>query len=161
MRPLEMQAEKAGHAPVGGLDAGADGRRRDLRRVGDQRRQERRRAELRMRLADRLDALERGPVVEHDAAAAIDLQVDEAGRQHAGARLRDLGGIGRLVAFHDRLDQPVAHHQHGVAQPELAVEDPGCREGETVAHSVSVTLRRFGGWSGLSPSRTAKASTKE
>ena len=57
-------------------------------RVGDQRRQQRRRAERRMRRADRADRLDVGLVVEHDPAAAIDLQVDEARRKHAAARPR-------------------------------------------------------------------------
>ena len=82
MRPFEMQPGKAGHLAPRRLDAGGDHRRGDFRRVGDQRRQQRGGAEGRVRPADRLDALDIWMVVEHDAAAAIDLQVDEAGREH-------------------------------------------------------------------------------
>ena len=47
------------------------------------------------------------------------------------------------VSRDDRLDHAVAHEQRGVVVPDLAVEDPGAGEGEAVAHSVSVTLRRL------------------
>ena len=60
VRAFEMQAEEARHLLPRRLDAGGDGRSRDLRRVGDQRRQQRRRAERRMRRADRPDALDVG-----------------------------------------------------------------------------------------------------
>ena len=60
----------------------------------------------------------------------------------------------------DRLDHAVAHDQGGVVVPGVAVEDAGAGKGEALAHSVSVTLRRFGGWSGLRPRWRAKASTK-
>jgi hypothetical protein len=45
--------------------------------------------------------------------------------------------------------------------PGIAIEDPGADESEAVDHTVSVTLRKFGGSSGFSPRWRAKASTKE
>ena len=82
MRPFEMQPCEAGHLAPSRLDAGGDHRRCDFRRVCDQRRQQGGGAERRVRPANRLDAFDIWVVVQHDAAAAIDLQVDEAGREH-------------------------------------------------------------------------------
>ena len=161
MRPLQMQAEEPRYPHVGRPCAGSDGGGRGLRRIGYQRRQQRRGAELRMRPADGLYGFQSRCSLNMNAAAAIDLQVDEARHQHAGARFGDLCRVGRLVALHHRFHEPVAHHHHGIAQPEFAIEDPRRGKGETVAHSVSVTLRRLGGRSGSRPRRTANASTNE
>ena len=160
MRPFEMQAEKTGHFFPGGPGAGGDGHGGDRRRVGDQRRQQRRGAERRMCPADGFDRGDVGMVVEHDAAAAIDLDVDEAWDQQAGAGL-DLGHAGRNGAIgQNGLDQAFVDDESRIVMPVGAIEDAGASEGETVAHRVSVTLRRLRGASGSRPRWRAKASTK-
>src|SRR5688572_1919829 len=112
-----------------------------------------------MRPADRLDAFGAGMVVEHDAATAIHLQVDEAGRQHI-AGLDDLRAGRNLVPRDDSFYRVTAKDERGILMPAFAVEDLLGEEGKHVAHIVSVTLRRCGGWSGFSPRCRAKASTK-
>ena len=55
---------------------------------------------------------------------------------------------------------PPSHDQRGIVVPVLAVEDAGAGEGETVAHMVSVTLRRLRRLVRIEPAMRAKASTK-
>ncbi len=81
---FEVQAE---HAVI----AGSRARRRDgglrlLPGIGDQRRQARRRAIAPMRARDGPHAFRCRIIVEQNPAAAIDLEVDEAGRQQGAVR---------------------------------------------------------------------------
>lgn len=78
MRAFEMQAEETRHAFRLRLAAGLDGPRGDLVGIGDQRRQQRRRAELGVRGADLPEARYRRFFVQQHAAAAVHLQVYEA-----------------------------------------------------------------------------------
>ena len=57
-----------------------------LGRIGDQRRQQRRRAKAAMRGGDGANSVRRRLVVEQHIAAAIDLHVDEAGREPGAVR---------------------------------------------------------------------------
>ena len=127
--PFEMQPGKAGHLAPRRLDAGGDRGSSDFRRVGDQRRQQRGGAEGRMRPADRLDALDIWMIVEHDAAAAIDLQVDKAGGEHV-AGVDGFRAFRNFPARNDRLDDAAANDQRGVLMPGFAVEDALGGKGE-------------------------------
>ena len=157
VRPLEVQPEEAGHALGGGGDPRLHRRAGDLGRVGDQRRQEPGRPEPRMRGADGADAVEVGVVVQHHPAAAVHLQVDEPRRQHPAAEPHPRAG-GRLVRRHDRRHAAVLDQERGSRVQPRPVEDRGAFEDRR--HSVSVTLRRWGGVSGLNPRRRASASMK-
>ena len=84
-------AEQAGGAP-GGADGGSGGLG-DLGGVGDERGEEPGGAEAAVRGKDRGDALGRGIGVEQHPAAAVHLQVDEAGADDAG----DGPGVRRRV----------------------------------------------------------------
>ena len=88
-----MQAENA--VPAGDRASRRDGGPHLLARIGDQGRQARRRAEATVRPGNGAHAVGGRLIVEENAAAAIDLQIDEArGQESAGrkARLRPIGG---------------------------------------------------------------------
>ena len=159
MRAFEMQPEKARDVLPGSLGSGGDGLGGDLGRIGDQRRQQRSRAERHMRPADRADGVDVAMVVQHDAAAAIDLQVDEAGRQHAAVQFHDRHAGRHGPSRNDLGDVSAFDDQRGVLAPNLAVEYRRPRKCPPRRHTVSVTLRRLRGSSGLKPRRRANAST--
>jgi hypothetical protein len=93
--------EKAGNVVSRCRDASLDGGFGYLGRVRDQRRQQRGRAETGMRCADPADAVNIRLFVEQNAAAAIDLQIDETGDQHRPSRIFDRHFSGQLFADHD------------------------------------------------------------
>ena len=111
-----------------------------------------------MGLRDGPDALDAAHVVEENAAAAIDLHVDEAGREKPSHRPALDAGAEILLLGHGAnaavLDDDGAAVEH--VRP---VEDPGTGQGN--GHQrVSVTLRRRGGLSGLRPRPKAVAFTR-
>src|SRR5688572_10446784 len=122
MRPFEMQPGEARHLLARRLDAGRDHSPGDLGGIRDQRRQTRSAAEGRMRPADRLDSLDIRMIVEHDAAAAIDLRVDEAGGKHV-AVLDYLRAGRNLVPRADSFYRITANDERGILMPGFAVED--------------------------------------
>ena len=81
-----------------------------------------------MRPADRLDAFDDRVVVEHDAAAAIDLEIDEAGRENV-AGLDDCRAGRNFAARNDCLDHTAANDERGILMPGFAVEDALARQG--------------------------------
>ena len=87
---FQMQAENP--VPAGGRARRRDGGPHLLARVGDQGRQARRRAEAAVRPGDGAHAVGCRLIVEQNAAAAIDLQIDEAGGEE------DAGREARLTA---------------------------------------------------------------
>src|SRR5690606_22800308 len=96
---------------------------------------------------------------EQHPTRAIDLKIDKPGHQHA-ARQHDPLGIGRnLAGTDDAAHRPVGGKKRPPLVPDLAVEDRHSRYRKR-AHSVAVTLRRWGGLSGLKPRRRASASMK-
>ena len=99
-------------------------------------------------------------IVEHDAAAAVHLEVDEARRDQAAAEVDRLHAGRQRTARDDGLDAFAIDHQRRVVVPRQPVEDARAGECEAPVHSVSVTLRRLGGASGSRPRWRAKASTK-
>ena len=108
-----------------------------------------------MGLRDGPDALDGAHVVEEHAAAAIDLHVDEARREQAldraalDARRRDRSPATRRdAAVLDDDRAAVAHARR---------RRPGAGE-RNASSRVSVTLLRWGGWSGLRPRRQRRAS---
>ena len=154
--PFQMDAEcRRGPTPC--LARRGDGGGHHLRRVGHERRQQADGTVFAMRGGDAGDALGCRVIVEQDAAAAIDLHVDIAGRKQAAAEIprravRSLGvrdDCGDALAFDD---------DRVVVEKTFAVEDP--RAGQNDHQTVSVTLRRLRGRSGSRPSRSASASAR-
>ena len=129
-RPLEVDAGDARHACVDRLAHGGDRRRhagsgRSVMKVGS-------RAVEPCSAMGLREQAERGRVralVEQDAAAAIDLRVDEAGRQHA-ARQLDSARHRPGPATAARRPRSWRRRRDGVAVEEaLAGEDPGSGRG--------------------------------
>ena len=109
-RPLDVEPEHARHAGVArradGRGGGGD------RRVGraDQRRQERRGAEGAVGGGDRRDPFRGRLVLEQDVAAAVDLEVDQAGRRERAVQLDALGAP-RDLRVGDDVHDPLARHE--------------------------------------------------
>ena len=125
MRPFQMQADKAGHARIGCRHACGDGLDIDLGRVGDQRGQQGGGAELRMSRADGADGIKRRGIVEQHPAATIDLQVDEAGHNHAAIELQALGMVRNFRPGNDAGDIAELDQQRRIVGPALAIKDAG------------------------------------
>ncbi|MNE66264.1 hypothetical protein D3C80_1618030 [compost metagenome] len=87
---FDVDAQHAGHALKHGLFDGVDGAVDHRQVVADQSRQEAGGAEAPMRGADAGDGLDRGRIVEQDAAAAVDLGVDIAGDQEVAVQIAAL-----------------------------------------------------------------------
>ncbi len=158
-RPFEMDAEAAERRAGDRLLDRGDRLGGDLRRIRDQGRQQRRGAEAGMRIADRAHALRGRRIVEQHAAAAIDLRIDEARRQHAA-----LQTMHRQVARHHCLrhhveDARAVDHDGVLRAPLGAVEDLRACDREPGHHKVSVTFLRRGGVSGSKPRARAIRST--
>ena len=118
--------------------AARDRRRMPSRPVGDEGRQHRRRAVAahgpRQRRDERVGL---GRRVEQHAAAAIDLRIDEAGRQHAAAELDDRACEGMSATGTMRRDAPSADQGGWPSSESFAGEDPGAGEGRAVAIRAS------------------------
>ena len=158
MRPFQMDAGEARNFRPGRLDARLDRIARHVARVGDQRRQYRGGAEPHVRGTDRADRLDARPVIEQDAAAAIDLQVDEARYEHRAGAFRQHCPGRHVVAPDDPFHLAVVDHECGMVVPACAVENASPGDCVALRHTVSVTLRRRAGASGLRPLRRDSAS---
>ena len=83
-----------------------------IARIGDQCRQARRGAKTAVRPGDGAHALGRRPIVEQDAAAAVDLQIDEPGSQRRAGRKACLRPIGRELRPRRKPDDAAVPDQH-------------------------------------------------
>lgn len=113
-----------------------------------------------MRRANLPDAFEGRLFVQKSAAAAIHLQIDEAGNEQQAARVDDLAAEGHASRRRDRLHVPRIDDEGGAVVPVDAVENPRSGDRLLRCHRVSVTFLRFSGASGLSPRERDQASTK-
>jgi hypothetical protein len=147
-----MQADDAA-VGLDGFDRAVDRRCSRSRDVGDQRRQHGGRAVGAVSFGDDVHRIRRRRVVEHAAAAAVHLRIDEAGRQNAAVERDVLGGIGGVVRRGYCLDTAVDRDEDAVLVEPLAVEDAGAAKDRIGHHIVSVTLRRLAGLSGSKPLR--------
>ena len=155
-RALDVNAERAGDLRLERRAGGGNGLAHVLARIGDEGRHEAGGAIGPVRPADRRDAFRRALVVEEHAAAAIDLDIDEARRQQT----RDAphrGAGGNVGVGHHSGDLPVGDHDGAAIDDVRAVEDAGAGEGNG-HHRVSVTFIRCGGWSGSFPRARDSAS---
>ena len=130
-RPFQVQAEN----PVAAADGASrrDGGPHLLARIGDQGRQARRRAKAAVRAGNGAHAVGGRLIVEQNAAAAIDLQIDEArGQEGAGRkpRLRPIGG--NLAPGPKSDDAPVPDQHRGFGMPAMAVKNAVRQDGMPV-----------------------------
>jgi hypothetical protein len=125
--------------------------------VADQGRQQSGRAEAAMRRGDATHAVHIRRVVEQHPAAAIDLAVDESGRQHAPAEIVTLRFAHARIGIADDRGDVRAVDQHGKARSETGVGQHAAVDQGGWHQTVSVTLRRCGGTSGLRPRRSDSA----
>ena len=102
--------------------------------------------------------VDRGVIVEHHPAAAIDLKIDQPRRDHAALQPRDLGAFRHIR--HDADDAPPLDQQRLARDPGPAVENLG-PEISAQRHTVSVTFLRWRGASGLMPRSAATSLTME
>lgn len=126
--------------------------------IADQRRQHRGGTEAAVRLRDGPQRRHVRRVVEQRAAATIDLHIDEAGQQPATAQINLLGGLAQLrrCIGQQRADAAVLDHHRQIIAEFVAGKDAGIAQ-DRCHHTVSVTLFRCGGRSGLKPRRSASA----
>ena len=119
-----------------------------------------------MRAADLDDRIDARIIVEQHAAAAVDLRVDESGHEPLAFEIVDaLLAVARAAAC--ALGLPLLMAVHGLDTPGVEHDDAAffeARIGQHAAvdqrqahHSVSVTLLRCGGLSGLKPRAKASA----
>src|SRR6185437_1724091 len=95
-------------------------------------------------------------IIEQDTAASVDLAIDEAGQQDPARQVVDFGV--RRGARRKFQNPAVLDDHRGVVAPALRREH-AC-VGERGGHqTVSVTLARWGGWSGSRPRAIASAFT--
>ena len=162
-RPFEMDAEHARLRSHGGLHRRERGAHL-LRRVADQRRQQRRScrtADARRRCAAM--PRRRRRVVEQHIAAAVDLHVDEARRQPSARRQlvdRASPPAARAAA---RSRDALALDQHRAgrdARPCRRTRSRRRRRAVCVGHRVRVTFCRWRGRSTSMPSRSASCTSK-
>ena len=157
-RSLEMNPENPRHRSDRGFRGGTRGTHL-LHSVADQGRQQRRRAEAAMRGDDRGDPLHGRRVVEQDVAAAIDLDIDKAGRQPGTVRQPADRQRARQVTRQDQGADPAAFDDDGVVTvQDRAIEHRigGDRVRSGAFHRVRVTFCRWRGRSGSMPSRSAR-----
>jgi hypothetical protein len=81
-----------------------------------------------MRGADAADRSDRRRVVQHDTAAAIDLEIDEARRQESTGEVDDFHASRKGIVGNDRFDDAVGDEQRLAVVPILAVEDAGAAD---------------------------------
>ncbi|CUX23287.1 hypothetical protein AGR7B_Cc270066 [Agrobacterium deltaense RV3] len=160
MRPFEVQAEKAGHPCLVGGDAGFGGFGCDIRPVGDECDHQRCGTELRMGRADAGDAFHIRLVIEHHAAAAIDLKVDEAWRNEQSFRVDDFGVCWHGYAVNNVGNVAITGHERFAIVPRGAIENAGADKCLAAAHWVSVTFFNATGASGLKPRARDNCSMK-
>ena len=157
-RPLQVDAK---HARIA-IDQHRDGRDRSarlVRRIADEGGQKARRSKLAVRGRDRRDARLRRRVIEQHVAAAIDLQVDEAGREPCPVGQRaDRHGRRHVRPRHDAGDMSVLDHDSGIAMHDHAVKDVvgGNRMPGRCVHRVRVIFCKCRGRSTSVPRRSAR-----
>ncbi len=119
--PLDMHAERTGHANVR-LARRRQRPRQHFGRVGDDRRQEAGDPLAPVGVGDPRDCVQGRLGVEQRAAAAIDLPVDEPGRQDPAAEIDRLAAARAVPEIDERADRPVLDDERMIVEKPLAVE---------------------------------------
>ncbi len=110
-----------------------------------------------MRGADAADRFCIRCIIEQHAAAAIDLAVDKAGCEKGTAKIVYRYTTQARIACGDDIDDPVAVDQYGAVGFDADWRQHARIDQRRCHHTVSVTLRRCGGMSGLRPRWSASA----
>ena len=137
-RPLQVDAE---HAGIGRSRLAHRAQRRPhlRRRIGDQRRQQRRGAEPQMGGGDPVDGLGRRRVVEQHIPAAVDLAVDEPRRQPRALPQGMERNAGRhLVPGQDRCDARTVDNDRAVVLQTEPVEHRARNDGVPLRHGAAL-----------------------
>ncbi len=150
-RSFDVNAEHTGHPCRARFPDRRDGFFHDLGRVGNDRRQQSRRAELAMRCGDAFDGFDRWIVIEQRTAAAIDLNVDESRYQQTAGKLPAFNSgseSGRSVTTSAMRDPSTT-----TARPSRIVSPSKMRAPVRAKchHTVSVTFLSSRGRSGSRP----------
>ncbi len=127
-RPFQVQAED----PIPAADGASrrDGGPHLLAGIGDQGWKARRRAKATVRPGNGAHAVRRRLIVEENAAAAIDLQIDEARGQEGAGREARLRPIGRNLAPGPKPNDAAVPDQHrGFGMPAVTVKNPVRQDG--------------------------------
>ena len=117
-----MQAEDS--VPARYCARRCDGGPHFFARIGNERWKTGSRAIATVSPSYRPHAIRRRLIVEQNAAPAIDLQINETGRQESAAleaRLRPIGG--NLIPCPEPNDAPVPDHHRGFAEPAVTVKN--------------------------------------
>ena len=138
-RPFDMDAERAGN-PLLRLARRRQRLRQHPWRIGHHRRQKPGDAGAPMRGGDRSDSLHGRVAVEQNAAAAVDLPVDEAGAENSAVEIHLLAAARAVVEQGQRPDQIALDHQRAVVAEPLAVEDAGAGEHFHCAASLCAAM---------------------
>ena len=129
-RPLDVDAEHAGNASVDRLLDRAHGLVDHGAIVGDDGGKKPRGAIAAVRRADGDEAVDRRRLVEQRAAAAVDLDVDEAGREHAAVECANGRAARRLALGQHGGDlRSIEHHRQALDQ-RVAAQHPGAGEND-------------------------------
>src|SRR5690606_15472581 len=155
---LYVNPENSGNPCRDGFLNGGDRSGDHVQVVADEGRQKSRCPELPASATDFLDSFHRRAVVGQRAGATIDLRVDEAGQQEVSAKVDLLRAPGRMPTLRHRSDVRTAGH-HGQAFLHACIRQDSSIDKRDGHYSVSVTLDRCCGWSGLKPRATDSAFT--
>ena len=153
-RTFHMNADAPRNIRSNGVVNGIQPCGDDIGPGADKRRQHAGRSEPCVGPGDSGDALHAGFVVEEDAAAAVHLNVDEAGDKNAARQIDML--VSTASDSIDGNDLSAIHRDRRFAEPRAGRIYSSVRECDR-AHRVCVTLRRCAGLSGLSPRASDRA----
>ena len=157
IRAFQMQTENSRYSLGDRIAGRGDRIAHHLAIVADQGRQQTGGTEAPMRLRDAPQRIDGRRVVEQHAAAAVDLDVDEAGQQRVALQIVPRTRMRRHVRrITDPSDASIGDH-HRQAADQSAPGQYAAVDQHAPAHTVSVTLLRCGGTSGSCPRRSANA----
>ena len=138
-RPFDVDAKRAGN-PFVRLARRRERFDQHTRRIGHDRRQEAGDAGAPVRGGDRGDPVDGWLGVEQNAAAAIDLPIDEAGRENSAAKIQLVAAAGAVVEPGERLDRIAFDHERAIVAEPFAVEDARADENFHCAASLCAAM---------------------
>ena len=155
--PLDMDAEDTRNTRRDGATHCRDGARDDVEICADQRRQEASGAKVAVGGADGADRIHGRCIVEQHPATTVHLQVDESRQQQSAGEVMGLSCAATHIIGRQHIQDARVLDQHTVAAHEpVSAQHPPVDQCAGL-HIVSVTLRKCGGASGLSPRASASA----
>src|SRR5271170_323601 len=156
--PLDVNSEYAGEAGIERALYSRDRLPNRVQIVADEGRHEPGGAEAAMRRADRLYRFEAGIFIEQHTAAAVHLHIDESRQQQLPLKIHHHGvTAARISKIRQRFDARSRNQHDRAAHQPCGGENTAVHQ-RAAHYTVSVILRRCGGWSGSRPRRAASAS---